>query len=80
MPEAWTGRLVGKMHNKGITYEDLAAEIGCTKAYISMILNGRRKPPGVRTRLETAVDHIILRRSVEKEQAKGEKRCTNPSN
>lgn len=48
MPEAWTGNLIGKMHNKGITYDDLAEEMGVTKSYISMILNGKRKPPGIR--------------------------------
>lgn len=41
MPEAWTGNLIGKMHNKGITYDDLAEEMGVTKSYISMILNHR---------------------------------------
>ena len=24
MPEAWTGRLIGKMHNNDISYEDVA--------------------------------------------------------
>lgn len=45
MPETWTGNLIGRMHNKGITYDDLAEEMGVGKAYISMILNGKRKPP-----------------------------------
>lgn len=63
MPEAWTGNLIGKMHNKGITYDDLAEEMGVTKSYISMILNGKRKPPGIRERMDTAVSNIIQRRS-----------------
>lgn len=62
MPEVWTGTLIGKMHNKGITYDDLAKEMGVTKAYISMILNGARKPEGIRKRMEEALAAIINRK------------------
>ena len=31
MPEKWTGRLIGKMHNKQITYEQLANEMGAIR-------------------------------------------------
>ena len=63
--EKWTGRLVGKMHNEEITYEELGSELGVCKAYIGMILNGARKPEGARERLEAAVDAIISRRKGE---------------
>lgn len=63
MPEAWTGNLIGKMHNKGITYDELAEEMGVTKSYISMILNGKRKPPGIRKRMECALDSAIQKKS-----------------
>lgn len=62
MPEAWTGNLIGRMHNNGITYDELAAELGVGKAYISMILNGRRKPADIRKRMEDAVNIIVQRR------------------
>lgn len=62
MPEKWTGRLIGKMHNECITYTELAAELKCSKSYVSMILNGVKKPKGGRERLESAVDAIIQRR------------------
>ena len=62
MPEKWTGRLIGKMHNEKITYDELASERGVTKAYISMILNGARKPDGIRERMENAVEAIKQRR------------------
>lgn len=65
MPEKWTGRLIGEMHNNCITYEQLANEIGVNKAYISMILNGRRKPSGIQERLERAVQRIIERTQTE---------------
>lgn len=63
MPEAWTGNLIGKMHNKNITYDELADEMGVTKSYISMILNGKRKPPGIRKRMECALDSAIQKKS-----------------
>lgn len=63
MPEAWTGNLIGKMHNKGITYDDLAEEMGVTKSYISMILNGKRKPPGIKSRMDNAINTIVQRRN-----------------
>lgn len=65
MPEKWTGRLIGKMHNERITLEDVASELGVTRAYVSMILNGARKPEGCRERMETAVTNIIQRRAKE---------------
>lgn len=73
MPEAWTGNLIGKMHNKGITYDDLAEEMGVTKSYISMILNGKRKPPNIQKRMETALEAIIKRGREKQSQKKGEK-------
>ena len=62
MIEEWTGHLIGKMHNNGVNASDLAAELGVTKAYVSMILNGARKPADARSKLEAAVDAIITRR------------------
>lgn len=59
MPEKWTGRLIGRMHNESITYDQLAAELGVTKSYVCMILNGKRKPPNIRARMEAAIDKIV---------------------
>lgn len=65
MPEKWTGRLVGEMHNESITYDDLAREMGVNKSYISMLLNGKRKPVGIQKRMEEAVNAIIQKKSSE---------------
>lgn len=62
MPEKWTGRLVGKMHNERVTYDELANELGVTKSYVSMILNGARKPDGIRERMEAAVEAVVGKR------------------
>ena len=62
MGENWTGDLIGRMHNQRITISDLAAELGVTKAYISMILNGYRRPKDAQQRLESAFDAILERK------------------
>lgn len=62
MPEAWTGRLIGRMHNNRITYSDLGAELGIGKAYVCQILNGVKKPKNIQKRMETALDAIIERK------------------
>ena len=62
MVEKWTGRLVGRMHNERVTYDELAAEMGVGKSYVSMILNGRRKPAGSRERMEAAFDAVLQRK------------------
>lgn len=65
MKEAWTGRLIGRMHNEGVTYEDLATELNCSKAYICQILNCRRTPKDAKKRLEGAYKAILNRREAE---------------
>ena len=61
MPEKWTGDLIGRMHNARITYDDLAAELGVGKAYICMILNGRRCPPDAEERLNAAYYRVLTK-------------------
>jgi len=51
------------MHNKDVTYDELAKEMGVTKSYVSMILNGHRRPPDIRNRMEVAFNSIIQRRN-----------------
>lgn len=62
MPEKWTGRLVGKMHNERVTCADLAAELGVTRPYVSMILSGVRKPDGIQKRMEAAFESVVSKR------------------
>lgn len=65
MPEEWTGELVGKMHNANVTYDDLANEMECGKAYISMLLNGKRNPRGAKERLFSAFERVIEKRNMQ---------------
>lgn len=62
MPEKWTGRLVGQMHNNGVSNVDIAKELGVSKSYVGMILNGKRNPYGARERLEAAYKSILAKR------------------
>ena len=61
----WTGDLIGKMHIHGIRKAELAAKLGCTRASVTMIMNGERTPKGVQERYEAAVDAIIAERGAE---------------
>ena len=62
MPEKWTGRLIGQMHNNGVYNVDIAKELGVSKSYVGMILNGKRNPCGARERLEAAYKSILAKR------------------
>lgn len=62
MNEKWTGNLIGKMHNEGVTYQDMADEMSVTKSYISMIFHGSRKPKNIKKRMEDAFTSIIEKR------------------
>jgi transcriptional regulator with XRE-family HTH domain len=62
MPEKWTGKLIGRMHNESITRQDVANELGVGKSYVTMLLNGTRTQKDARQRLESAVDAIIAKR------------------
>ena len=60
VPEPRTGDVVGKMHVYGITYESLANRLGWTKAYLGMLLNGKRPTSKARGRIESELDAMIL--------------------
>ena len=68
MPDKWTGKLVGRMHNAKVTLQDLADELGCTKGYTSMVLNGTRKPKEAQERFTEAFEAIISRRGISEEE------------
>lgn len=46
------------MHVEEITQQDLAEELGTSKAYISMMLNGARKPKNAREKMEAAFEAV----------------------
>lgn len=55
----WTGDFVGRMHRNKVTITQLAQEMGVTREYLSMILNGHREPHGIERRMNEALDNLI---------------------
>ena len=62
----WTGELIGKMHVQCVTQDDLAKELDVSKAYISMLLNGRKASKHAEQKLNDAFRAIIERREHER--------------
>ena len=58
----WTGRIVGLLHTHRITQAELAAELGLTPQYVSMVLNGKKSSKGIDERMEAAIQAINERR------------------
>lgn len=55
----WIGELVGQMHKWNISQKRLAAHLGHTPEYVSMVLNGHREPAGAEEKFRKAVEEII---------------------
>jgi transcriptional regulator with XRE-family HTH domain len=55
----WTGEFVGRMHINGVTKTQLAQEMGVSREYVSMILNGHRNPDGIEQRMNDALSNLI---------------------
>ena len=62
MAENWTGGIVATMHMHKIKQSELAQEMGLTFQYVSMVLNEKRQPKGMKERMEAAIDAIVERR------------------
>ena len=69
MTKEWTGRIVGLLHTHRITQTELAAELGLTAQYISMVLNGKKTSRGIEERMESAIEAIVERRNAASEAA-----------
>lgn len=59
MPAQWTADIIGQMHLHRIPKKRLADELGVTPEYVSMVLNGRREPPGAEEKFREALARII---------------------
>lgn len=56
--EEWTGAVVGKMHQFGITNSELGKRCGYTTQYISMLLNGKKQFKNLNSKEKTKA-HVI---------------------
>ena len=61
----WIGDFVGRMHRHRVTITQISKEMGVTREYLSMILNGHREPPGIEKRMNEALDSVIKKNSAE---------------
>lgn len=58
MPAKWTGDVVAALHINGITQAELAAKMGVTVPYISMLLNGKKNSAGAKDRMMEVIQQI----------------------
>ena len=59
----WIGDFVGKMHLNRVTITQVSQEMGVTREYLSMILNGHREPQDIEKRMNDALDSVIEKNS-----------------
>jgi predicted transcriptional regulator len=65
MPENWTAKLIAKLHMNRISKKRLAAQLGYTPEYVSMVLNGHRNPNGAKKEFSKALDELIQEKQKE---------------
>lgn len=63
--EEWTIKAAGLMHYNKISNIDVSKKLGVTAEYVSMLLNGKKKPANAETRIMTAISDIIRERESE---------------
>lgn len=52
----WIAEVIGEMHIRKISKRQLAAELGMTPEYVSMVLNGHREPEGAEEKFRAALE------------------------
>lgn len=62
MPAQWTAEIVGKLHAHKVTQGQLAACLQVTPEYVSMVLNGSRRPKNAQERFTAAVEELIAQK------------------
>lgn len=62
MPAQWTGKLVGEIHNAGLTIKQVAEEAGMNPKYISTVLNGDDEAPKAEHKLRAALKRMTENR------------------
>ena len=50
---------MGRMHRHRVKITQIAQEMGVTREYLSMILNGHREPMGIAERMNEALNSVI---------------------
>ena len=73
MPQSWTGDIVAQIHNAKmagmvIEHRQIAARIGWTPEYFSMVLNGKKTPKEAENKVRTALFEILAERGGKERQ------------
>lgn len=64
MPAQWTAEIVGILHANRIKQTELAAQMGVTPEYLSMVLNGKREPAGAEQKARDALAELLATHTV----------------
>ena len=64
MPAQWTGRIVGEIHNHGLTAKELAKEVEWNEKYLSQVLNSENPPKDAERKVTDALNRIIERKKL----------------
>lgn len=59
----WIGDFVGQMHRNRVTITQISKEMGVTREYLSMILNGHREPKDIEKRMYDALNSVVEKNS-----------------
>lgn len=55
----WIKKLVGEMKVHNITIQNLADQIGCSRKWVSLVLNGHRTSKDAKEKFTRALNEII---------------------
>lgn len=71
MPAQWTGKLIGEIHNAGLTIKEVARRANLHDKYVSQVLNADREAPSAEAKLRKALDELIREREEDNAKGKG---------
>ena len=71
MPAQWTGKLIGEIHNAGLTIKEVARRADLHDKYVSQVLNADREAPSAEAKLRKALDELIKEREEDNAKGKG---------
>ena len=63
MNKKWTGIFVGTAHDEKITHKAVAAKLGVSEAYVSMVLNGSKTSKRTEARFMQAIEELIAEKT-----------------
>ncbi len=62
MLEMWLGEIAAMLKMNRISQRELAAELGMTEEYVSMVLNGKKTSATIEAKMRSAINEIVSKR------------------